>query len=232
MRFHRSLVYFPLSEDFAASMYNQVHQERIVATVQPHDIVQDIPQLPIVEWIQEQIVETIEVVPQERIEVQMNTSSTSTSNATPVIESVTPAPVFTFNPVIEYVSTLMAGDAAVCAVSSPAAAVQQIVAEETTQDLVAYACLCRWHRLRHPVRTPMRGPSRWRPPLRGTAPCLASWWKPWRFQVRHVDTYPLFPAHWQARVYSHISATARKRLSWFTQTIMRKIVSIVSKSSH
>ena len=45
---------FPLSEDFAASMYyNQVHQERIVPTVQPHEIVQEIPQLPIVEWIQE-----------------------------------------------------------------------------------------------------------------------------------------------------------------------------------
>ena len=94
--------------------------------------------------------ETIEVVPQERIEVQMNTSSTSTSNATPVIESVTPAPVVTFNPVIEYVSedavhavsNLEAGDtaaapAAACAVSSRAPAVQQKVAEETTQDLVA-----------------------------------------------------------------------------------------------
>ena len=107
---------FPLSEDFAASMYNQVQQERIVATVQPHVIVQEIPQLPILEWIHEQIVETIEVVPQERIQVQINTSSTSTSNAIPVIESVTP--VVTFNSVIEYVSedaahavsTLVAGD--------------------------------------------------------------------------------------------------------------------------
>ena len=69
---------FPLLEDFVA--------HKIVATVQPHVIVQEIPQLPIVEWIQEQIVETIEVVPQEGIEVQMNTSSTSTSNTIPVIE--------------------------------------------------------------------------------------------------------------------------------------------------
>ena len=94
-------------------------------------------------------VETIDVVPQERIEVQMNTSST-TSNAIPVIESVTPALVVTFNPVFEYVSedaahavsTLVAGDTAAApasarAVSSPSLAVQQIIAEETTQDLVA-----------------------------------------------------------------------------------------------
>ena len=44
------------------------------------------------------------MVPQERIEVQMNTSSTSTSSAIPVIESVTPAPVVTFNPVSECAS--------------------------------------------------------------------------------------------------------------------------------
>ena len=142
---------FPLLENFAAPMNNQVHQERIVATVQQHVIGEEIPQLPIVEWIQEQIVETIEVIPQEeRVEVQMNTCSTSTSNTIPVIESVTPAPVVAFNPVIEYVSedaahavsTLVAWDTAAaragaCAVSSPTPAVQQIVAEETTQDLVA-----------------------------------------------------------------------------------------------
>ena len=59
---------FPLSEGFAAPMYNQIHQEQIVVTVQPQAIVQEIPQLPVVEWIQEQIVETIEVFPQEQIE--------------------------------------------------------------------------------------------------------------------------------------------------------------------
>ena len=85
-----------LSWKIFAAQPNQVHQERIVATVQPHVVGQEIPQLAIVEWIQEQIVETIEVVPQERIEVQMNTSSTSTSNTTPVIESVTPATVVAF----------------------------------------------------------------------------------------------------------------------------------------
>ena len=37
----------------------------------------------------------------------MNTSSTSTSNTIPTIESVTPAPVVTFNPVIENVSELL-----------------------------------------------------------------------------------------------------------------------------
>ena len=77
---------FSLLENSVAPVYNRVHQERIVATVQPHVIGQEIPQLPIVEWIQEQIDETIEVVPQERVEEQMNTSSTSTSNTIPVIE--------------------------------------------------------------------------------------------------------------------------------------------------
>ena len=89
---------FPLSEDFAAPVYNQVHQEQNVARVQLQVIVQEIPQLPVVEWIQEQIVETIEVSPQEQIEVQigdipvpqkpliaemttLNTSSTSTSSS-------------------------------------------------------------------------------------------------------------------------------------------------------
>ena len=75
---------FPLLED------NQVHQEeQIVTAVQPPVIVQETHQLPIVEWIQIQA-ETSEVVPQERvtqrtseqIEVQMNTSSSSTSEQT------------------------------------------------------------------------------------------------------------------------------------------------------
>ena len=58
---------FPLSEDFAAPVYNQVHQEQIVATVQPRVIVQEIPELPVVEWIQEQVAETIDVIPQEDV---------------------------------------------------------------------------------------------------------------------------------------------------------------------
>ena len=62
-------VSFPLSDDFAAPMYNQVHQEQIVATVQPHAIVQKIPEVPVVERIQEQIVEPIEVLPQERVQL-------------------------------------------------------------------------------------------------------------------------------------------------------------------
>ena len=62
---------FPLSEDFAAPKYNQVDQEQIVATVQPQVIVQEIPQLLVAEWIQEQNVETIEVIPQEQTEVQI-----------------------------------------------------------------------------------------------------------------------------------------------------------------
>ena len=59
---------FPLSDDFAATMYNQVHQEQIVATVQPHVTIQEPPQVPVGEWIQEHIVETIEVLPQERVD--------------------------------------------------------------------------------------------------------------------------------------------------------------------
>ena len=57
---------FPLSEDFAAPVYNQVHQEQIDATVQPRVIVQEIPEVQVVERIQEKIVEPIEVLPQER----------------------------------------------------------------------------------------------------------------------------------------------------------------------
>ena len=52
-------------------MYNQVQQEQTVATVQQQAIVQEIPQLPLVEWIQEPIVETIEVISQEEIEEQI-----------------------------------------------------------------------------------------------------------------------------------------------------------------
>ena len=49
-------------------MYNQVHQGQTVATVQPHVTLQEPPQVPVGEWIQEQIVETIEVLPQERVD--------------------------------------------------------------------------------------------------------------------------------------------------------------------
>ena len=38
----------PLSEDFAATVYNQVHQEQIVATVQAQVIGQEIPEVSIV----------------------------------------------------------------------------------------------------------------------------------------------------------------------------------------
>ena len=133
----------------------EIHQERLPGRIEelivcvapiPHSV-EDIP------------------VPQEQLiaeETTLNTSSTSTSNATPgvpsatpipVIEGVTPAPVVTFHPVIEYVSedaaqaapTFEAGytPAGACAAPSPAPAVpiphiqEQIVAEETTQDFVS-----------------------------------------------------------------------------------------------
>ena len=59
---------FPLVDDLAARMYNQVHQEQIVATVQQRAVVQEIPEVQVVVRIQEQIVETIEVLPQERVQ--------------------------------------------------------------------------------------------------------------------------------------------------------------------
>ena len=59
---------FPLSEDFAAPVYKQIQQEQIVATPQAQVIVQEIPEVSVVERIQEQIVETIEVIPQERFQ--------------------------------------------------------------------------------------------------------------------------------------------------------------------
>ena len=59
-------------------MYNQVHQEQIVAgettpniveipIVQEQVIVQEIHQVPTMDWTPEQIVETIGVLPQERV---------------------------------------------------------------------------------------------------------------------------------------------------------------------
>ena len=56
---------FPLSDDFAASVYNQVNQEQIVTAMQTQVIDQKIPEFPVVEWIQEQISGTIDVIPQE-----------------------------------------------------------------------------------------------------------------------------------------------------------------------
>jgi len=47
-----------LSEDFDASVYNQVHQEQIVATVQAQVIVEEIPEVSVAERIQEDIAET------------------------------------------------------------------------------------------------------------------------------------------------------------------------------
>ena len=66
-------------EEFTAPVYNQVHQEQIVAgettqniveipIVQEQVIVHEIPQFPVVDWTPEQIVETIGVLPQERVQ--------------------------------------------------------------------------------------------------------------------------------------------------------------------
>ena len=59
---------FPLLEDVAAHKYNQVHQQQIVATVQPHAIFQEISEVQVVERMQQQIVEPVEVLPQERVQ--------------------------------------------------------------------------------------------------------------------------------------------------------------------
>ena len=77
-------------------MYNQVHQEQIVAgemtqnivenpAVQEQVIVQEIP--PVVERKQEQIVETIDVTPQAS-QMALNTSSTSSSRSAPVCNQI------------------------------------------------------------------------------------------------------------------------------------------------
>ena len=68
----------PPLQEFDALVYNQIHQEHIVAgettqnivenpAVQEQVIVQEIPQVSIVERIQEQIIEPIEVLPHERV---------------------------------------------------------------------------------------------------------------------------------------------------------------------
>ena len=73
---------FPPLAEFVAPMCNQVPQEQIVATIQPHVRFREIPKVQFVERIQEQIVETIKMVSQELVihrtseqfDVQMNTS--------------------------------------------------------------------------------------------------------------------------------------------------------------
>ena len=49
-------------------MYNQVHQEQIVTTVQPRAILHETPEVQVAERIQEQIVEPVEVLPQDRVQ--------------------------------------------------------------------------------------------------------------------------------------------------------------------
>ena len=68
---------FPLLEDVALCENNQVHQEQIVATVQPHVLLQGIPVVQVAERTQELIVETIDVNSQAS-QMTLNTSSTST----------------------------------------------------------------------------------------------------------------------------------------------------------
>ena len=78
----------PPFEEFPEPVYNQVHQEQMVAgemtqniiensAVQEHAIVREIP--VVVERIQEQIVETIDVTPQGS-QIALSSSSTSTSS--------------------------------------------------------------------------------------------------------------------------------------------------------
>ena len=84
----QAVVSVPPFEEFTEPVYSQVHHEQIVAgemtqdiigisAVQEQVIVQEVP--PVVEQIQEQIVETIDVTPQ-RSQFAPNTSSTSTSH--------------------------------------------------------------------------------------------------------------------------------------------------------
>ena len=60
---------FPPLKEFVAPMCNQVLQEQIVATVQPHVRFQEIPEIQVVERIQEQIVEPIEAPLQEHVQL-------------------------------------------------------------------------------------------------------------------------------------------------------------------
>ena len=90
------VVSLPPFEEFTEPVYNQVHQEQIVAgemtqnivenpAVQEQVIVQEIP--PFVERKQEQIVETIDVTPQAS-QMALNTSSTSSSRSAPVCNQI------------------------------------------------------------------------------------------------------------------------------------------------
>ena len=69
----------PPLDEFVALVYSQIHQEQIVAgmtiqhrvenpAVQEHVIVQEIPQVLVVERIQVQIHDPIEVLPHERVQ--------------------------------------------------------------------------------------------------------------------------------------------------------------------
>ena len=57
--------FFSLGRFCPAPVYNQVNQEQIVTAVQAQAIVQKIPEVQVVERIQEQIVVPIEVLPHE-----------------------------------------------------------------------------------------------------------------------------------------------------------------------
>ena len=57
----------PPLDEFDAPVYSQIHQEQIVAGM---TIAQEIPEVPVVERIQEQKLEPIEVLPQARVIVQ------------------------------------------------------------------------------------------------------------------------------------------------------------------
>ena len=86
----------PPFAEFTEPVYNQVHHEQIVAgemtqniienpAVQEQVIVQEIP--PVVERMQEHIVETINVTPHAS-QMALNTSSTSSSSSAPVCNQI------------------------------------------------------------------------------------------------------------------------------------------------
>ena len=90
------VVSLPPFEDFTEPVYNQVHQEQIVTgemtlnivehpAVQEQVTVEEI--LPVVERIQEQIVETIDVTPHAS-QMVLHTSSTSSNSSAPVCNQI------------------------------------------------------------------------------------------------------------------------------------------------
>ena len=59
----------PPFEEFTAPVYNQIHQEHVVAGETTPNIVEiPVVQVPTVDWIPGQIVETIGVLPHERVQ--------------------------------------------------------------------------------------------------------------------------------------------------------------------